>query len=140
MADPQAAEQAHAAIWTRFDGIAGVNTYDGEVPKTPPLDPDGRVHAYAVLYMGPGAWRSTTLGDKARQLAGTGQVTCVGGDPQRALWCVGRIRAGLPGLVSIGGREYRLRLRDDDPGSVRRDDEVTPPRHWVPIELSIFVP
>lgn len=140
MADPQAAEQAHVAIWDRLDAIANVNTYDAEVPKTPPLDEDGRVHAYAVLYMGPGGWRGTTLGDRPRQLAGSGQVTCVGGDPQRALWCVGRIRAALPGLVTVGGREYRLRLREGDPGPVRRDDDVTPVRHYVPLEFSIFIP
>lgn len=140
MASVQAPEQAHAQVWARLDGIGGINAYDGEVPTTPPKDPDGRVHAYVVLWMGAGAWRGTTLGDKPGQLCGTGQVTCVGGDVQRALWCVGKVREGLPGLVTIDGRQYRIRLRQDDPGPVRVDLDVTPNRFYLPLEFSIFIP
>jgi len=130
----------HDAVWTALDALTAVNTYDGEVPKTPPVDPDGRVHAYAVLYASPGNQFSTTLTGGQSALLGSFQVTCVGGDPTRALWCVDKVRTAMATTVTLDGRAYPIRAREEDPGTVRRDDDVAPPRHYVPVEFLVFAP
>lgn len=130
----------HDAVWAVLDAVTNVNTYDGEVPKTPPLDPDGRVHAYAVLYATPGNLHTTNLTGVQSALLGGFQVTCVGGNPTRALWCVDKVRTAMATTVTIDGRAYPIRAREEDPGSVRRDDDVSPPRHWVPVEFQVFAP
>lgn len=130
----------HDAVWAKLDAITDINAYDGEVPKTPPLDPDQRVHAYAVLYISLGNVFATALSGTQGALLGAGQVSCVGGDPTRALWCVGKVRAGLATTVTLDGKSYPIRLREEDPGPLRRDDNVSPPRHWGPVEFQVFAP
>lgn len=130
----------HDAIWVKLDAVTNINAYDGEVPSTPPLDADARVHAYAVLYAAPGNLHASALNGAQGALLGSGQITCVGGDPTRALWCVDKVRTGLATTVTLDGRAYPIRFREEDPGPVRRDDAVSPPRHWVPLEFQVFAP
>lgn len=135
------ARTVHDTVWAVLDAIAGINTYDGEVPSTPPVDADGRVHAYAVLYASPGALYASTLAGAQTSLLGSFQVTCVGGDPTRAVWCVDKVRTGLAGAtVTIDGQTRIIRARSEDPGPVRRDDDVRPPRHYVPLEFVLHAP
>ena len=133
--------EVHAQVWALLAAVAGVNTYDGEVPTNPPVDTDGRVHAYAVLYLFPGRPTALTLDATQSSLLGGFQVTCVGGDPTRALWCLDKVRAALVGaFVTVDGREHQITASEFDPGSVRRDDDVTPPRHYVPDRYDLFIP
>lgn len=133
----------HDVIWARLDALAalaGIDAYDAEVPATPPLDPDGRVRAYAVLYTSPGNLSASALDGGQRCLLGSVQVTCVGGDPSRALGVVDTVRAGLPGSVTVDGLVRVIRAREEDPGTIRTDPNVWPPRHYVPLEFQLFAP
>jgi hypothetical protein len=121
-------------VWALLDGIAGVNAFDGEVTD-PPLDTDGRVHAYAVYYPDPAHARSNRAGGTPNTLDWGCQVTCVGGDRTRALWCVDKVRAALTGRrVTIDGRRGVL-AEVGNPGPIRRDTDVSPVRFYVPLEF-----
>lgn len=129
-------EQLADPVWDLIDAIPAVNTYDAEVPGAPPTDEDGRVHAYAVYYPGPGVLRALDMGATPTDLEWTFQVNCVGGDRTRALWCVGRVRAALTGTwLTVNGQEVQLH-ETTDPGPVHRDDKVTPPRFWLPLSYA----
>jgi hypothetical protein len=133
----------HEVVWERLDEVAsssGIDVYDGEVPATPPLDPDGRVRAYAVLYASPGRLSASALDGGQRCLLASVQVTCVGGDPVRALGCVDAVREGLVGAVTVDGVARVIRAREESPGPVRTDPNVWPPRHYAPLEFDLFAP
>lgn len=136
----------HDAVWTKFDAIVGVNTYDGEVvnsdgaPANPPADGDGRVHAYAVLFMFPGNLYASGLSGTQASLDGGFQVTCVGGDPTRRDWCVDKVRTGLIGTVAIDGQTRLIRAREGDQGRMAREDDKVPPRHVAHIEFVLHAP
>lgn len=132
--------EVHDAVWAKLDAVANINAYDGEVPNNPPLDADGRVHAYAVLYMSPGRLYAGALNGAQTSLDGTHQVTCVGGDATRALWCIDKVRTGLLGSITIAGRVYTIRALDEDPGNVRPDLDKTPPRHYGPVLFRLITP
>ncbi|WP_210651343.1 hypothetical protein [Nocardioides sp. SYSU D00065] len=135
------AQDVHDQVWALLDAVPGINTYDGEVPSTPPLDEDDRVHAYAVLYVSAGRRAALMLDGTQSSLFSGFQVTCVGGDPTRALWCVDQVRAALLGAsVTVDDREHLITASETDPGPVRRDDDVTPPRHYVPDRYDLFIP
>lgn len=135
------AYDVHEQVWDLLDATPAVNTYDAEVPANPPADDDGRVHAYAVLFMPPGRLADLMLDATQDSLTLTFQVTCVGGDPGRALWCVDQVRAQLVGaLIEIDGREHQITASDVDPGPVRPDDDVTPPRHFAALLFDLFIP
>jgi hypothetical protein len=138
---PASAFDVHEQVWTLLDATPDVNTYDSEVPKTPPLDIDGRVHAYAVLFVSPGRPTALMLDGTQDSLSTSFQVTCVGGDQARALWCVDQVRAQLVGaFVEINGRQHQITASETQPGPVRRDDDVTPPRHFVAELFDLFIP
>jgi hypothetical protein len=66
-----------AAIEARLrEDAPMVNVYVGAVPDTPPADPDGRVHVYAVLYPGPGTIDAGPVGAHRRRapMDGSGHV------------------------------------------------------------------
>lgn len=138
---PASAYDVHEQVWALLDAITGVNTYDGEVPKNPPLDPDGRVHAYAVLFMSPGRPTALMLDGTQDSLATSFQVTCVGGSTARALWCVDQVRAQLVGaFIELDGHQHQITASETQPGPVRLDDDVKPPRHFVPELFDLFIP
>lgn len=131
----------HTQLWGLLD-IDHVTCYDGEVPDTPPSDPTTqRVKAYAVLYDSPGRLSALTMLGTQDSLDSTFQVTCVAGDPTTVLWCADKVRAALVGAtVTLDGDDYQVRAADVDPGPVRRDDDVRPPRHWFPLLFTLFIP
>jgi hypothetical protein len=133
----------HDVIWARLEDTGastGIDVYDSEMPATPPLDPDGRVRAYAVLYTSPGNLHSTSLDGGQRSLLGSVQVTCVGGDTTRALGCVDAVRSGLTGTVTVDGVTRVIRAREEDTGPLRTDPAVWPPRHYAPLEFELYAP
>jgi hypothetical protein len=132
--------EVHDALWAKLDAVASVNAYDGEVPNNPPVDADGRVHLYAVLYFTPGRLYASALDGAQTSLDGIQRITCVGGDPVRAANCVDKVRAGLIGPVTIAGRSYLIRADEADPGPVRPDLDKTPPRHYVPVLFRLITP
>jgi len=118
-------------VWAILDAVTDVNAFDGQVDN-PPLDPDGAVHVYAVFYPHPGNAYSRLL-DTGPESFGWGfQVTCVGGDRVRALWCVGKVRTALTG-VRVGGVVVR---EVGDPGPLRRDDKVSPVRFFCLLDFT----
>lgn len=130
----------HDVIWARLQAVTGIDVYDAEVPATPPLDPDGRVRAYAVLHASPGNLMASGLDGGQNCLLGSVQVTCVGGDPSRALGCIDAVRSGLPGVVTVDGLTRVIRAREEDLGPVRTDPVQFPPRHYAPLEFELFAP
>lgn len=140
-------EQLADPVWTLLDALGHVNTFDGDfvdatgapvdMTKTPYADDDGRVHAYAVYYPGPG-WAHALLScGGVDSLDWTFQVTCAGGDRARALWCVSQVRGALTGAtVSVGGQELQIR-EVGNPGQGRRDDGVQPSRYYLPLIFAI---
>jgi hypothetical protein len=119
-------------------GAPHVNVYVGAVPDTPPSDPDGRVHVYAVLYPGPGTSTQDRLVPIVDGLLWTGQVTCVGGDVERALACADAVADALTGttldLTGIGTGYLR---EIGDPGPAREDRDARPSRWFVPLTYQL---
>lgn len=130
----------HDVIWARLQAAMGDDAYDAEVPATPPQDSDGRVRAYAVLYASPGNLFASALDGGQRALLGSVQVTCVGGDPSRALGCVDAVRAGLTGTVTVDGVSRVIRAREEDLGPLRVDQATGAPRYYAPLEFDLFAP
>ena len=131
----------HASVWALLDAIAIVNTYDGEVPKTPPSDEDGRAYGYAVLYDSPGRRHANALNGVQSSVDGSFQVTCAGGYPERVLWCVDKVLAQMVGAtVTVDGVARTIRVREEDPGPVRKDENVMPPRHHLPLHFQLAMP
>lgn len=121
-------------VWDQLQTLTAVNLFDGEVPGSPPLDPDGRVHAYAVFYPGIGRGYSNRGGGTAHSLNWGCQVTCVGGDRTRALWCVDQVRGVLDGLrVTVAGRNALLVDVTPEETPLRRDPDISPPRFYLPL-------
>lgn len=103
------------------------------------MDPDGRAHMYAALYVGPGA---ANLEDERGNGRGgthvvTFQVTAAGGDPARANRAVDKVTAALVGLRATGGGIIRA---DADPGPPRLDRDPTPGRYFVPLLFRVSIP
>lgn len=123
-------------VWGLINGITNLDSFDGEDP-TPQLDPDGRVHAYAVYYPSPGWAHAVLACGGTDSLDWTFQVTCAAGDRNRTLWCVDKIRTALSGArLSIGGQLLTIR-ETTDPGPIRRDDQVKPVRFYTPLLFAV---
>lgn len=130
-------------VWLLLGGTAGqtftagpVNLYDGNVTSTVPLDADGTVHAYAVFYPGAGAPPAARrVGGRVRNLGWSFQVSCVGGDRTRLLWCLDTIRGRLTGQ-KLGGGVLR---EQGDPGPLRQDTSVTPYRYRLPLDYTLAI-
>ncbi|WP_067428355.1 hypothetical protein [Nocardioides jensenii] len=138
----------HHAVWALLDALTGVNTYDGEIvdgngnSTSPPADPGNhRVYAYAVLYYSPGRRHANALNGLQASTDGAFQVTCAAGDPTSAMWCVDQVLEALAGAaVEIDGVVRRIRIREDDVVSLRRDDNVTPARFYAPLHFRLLAP
>ena len=138
MADPQ---DLHDAVWAKLDAIANLTTYDAVVPTNPPVDGDGRVEAYAVLFASPGRLYASALDGVQASRDSTIQVTCAGGDPNYVFNAVSKVTSGLLGPVTIAGATYDIRAREDfDPGQIRKDETKTLPRFFLPLEFRLHVP
>ena len=127
-------------VWAALDAITNINTFRGKVDN-PPLDPDGTVHAYAVLYESPGRRTGSRLGSTRDRLDAGFQVTCVGGDTVRCLWCIDKVVTALTGtLLTIPGRANPRRIVEDESNASRYvipDEDVSPARFFVPLLFNI---
>lgn len=126
-------------VWALLQAVTNVNHYRGVVDTSPPKDPDGKVHAHTVFYPGAGRQVATRSCATPAALAWSFQITCVGGDDNRCLWCVDKVRTGLADATVADG--YLIRpVRDADPGPVRRDDDTEPPRFYLPLLFGVYIP
>lgn len=130
-------------VWDLIDAVTGVNTYDGEFVDANgntvqvPRDADGRVHPYAVYYPSPGWAHALLACGGTDSLDWTFQVTCAAGTRTQALWCVSKIRGALSGK-RLTIRDQGLLIHEElNPGSVRRDDKLDPPRFYVPLLFAV---
>jgi hypothetical protein len=91
---------------------------------------------YAVLHFAPGRSIAESLADRRTDYEGLFQVTCVGPDEERCLWVADKARKALHGPLAVGGRTV---WRPEELGGppVQRDDDVTPPLFYVPIQYQL---
>jgi hypothetical protein len=107
--------------------VGGTPTSSGWVP------PD----KYCVLYPEPGMAVRESLADARTDFNSVMQITCVGGDAERALWVADRVRKALAATpLAVAGRAC---WPPEDLGGppVARDDDVTPPVWFVPVQYRI---
>lgn len=133
-------------VWAVLDAIADLNTYDGEIldgegrPTSPPNDPDGRCHSYAVYYPAPGRQTLGRLAAVPLNVAWAFQVTCAGGDRTRCLWAVDRVTAAFMGRRFIYADVISGKVTQAaDAGPVRRDETVKPSRFYLPLLFALHV-
>lgn len=112
---------------------AGLTVYLGGTPASAGWTPPDK---FAVLYPNPGMVGRASLADDRTDFTGMVQVTCVGGSVERALWVADRVRQALSGPLTVAGRNA---WRPEDQGGppVQRDDDVTPPLWFVPVQYLI---
>ncbi|MGA4864103.1 hypothetical protein ACPB9J_15800 [Streptomyces lavendulocolor] len=91
---------------------------------------------YAVLYFTPGRSVTESLADQRTDYDGVFQVTCVGPDEERCLWVADKVRRALHGPVTVGGRKAWRPVELGGP-PVLRDDDVSPPLFYVPIQYQL---
>lgn len=127
---------AREAVLARLDPIANITVYDGEVPTTPPVDAEGRVHPYLVLYPGGGNATRTALDATSSLTAWSFQVTAVGGDPQRCLWAAAAAASALVDVRLAIPDWVCAPLEQQPTPDMARDDKPRPPRFYVPLRFS----
>jgi hypothetical protein len=115
-----------AATYALLQAIPDLHVFDTELPSNPPLDPDKRVHPYAVFFPGGG----NAFGDRLNQdtptdVAWRCRILFVGGDMTRALWALDKIRAALTGTRPTGGARLKEVLDDV---TIRTETGVVPSR------------
>lgn len=107
-----------AAVRDRITAISPtVDAFAGEPDAR--MDSDRRAHAYAAVYASPGNQHHLDLGQAADVLTWQFQVTCAGGDSQRALRAVRAVRAALT--------DWRPVLPGYSCGVVREEPSFIPP-------------
>lgn len=114
------------AVLALLQGIEHLNVFETELPKDPPLDPDKRVHPYAVFF--PGGGRA--FGDRLNKGTPTDvvwscRILIVGGDKTRALWALDQIRPVLTGARPTGDGRLQEGL---DEVIFRTETNVVPSR------------
>ena len=116
------------AVQAALEG-AGLAVYLGGAPAAPP-------DMYAVLYPDPGRASSASLAGERTEFSHIVQVTCVGATAEQALWVADKVRSSLDGPLTVAGR--RAWQPEDQGGPpVARDDDLTPPVFFVPVQYLI---
>ncbi|MDX3087190.1 hypothetical protein PV620_30260 [Streptomyces sp. ME02-6978a] len=120
------------AVTAALEG-AGLTVYVGGLPTDTGWSPPDK---FCVLYPEPGMAVRDSLADQRTDFEAVFTVTCVGGDPERALWVTGRVRRALSVPPDVTGRKCH---RPEDLGGppVARDDDVTPPLYFVPVQYRL---
>lgn len=127
-------------------GVPAVSVYRGEVPKgEPPLLPDdsGRIGPYVVLFDGVGtpdiepdlAGQNVDLRWSSQMIVGAGWQADCSATVDRICDLVYRWSPSIPGLAA-GRTEPPPGY---DPGPLRRNDSVSPPRWWTPLQWRLDV-
>jgi len=112
---------------------AGLTVYVGGEPTTGGWT---RPDLYAVLYPDPGMSVCESLADERTDFDSTMQITCVGSDVERVLWVADKVRKALAAPPIVEGRSC---WPPEDLGGppVGRDDDVTPPVYFLPVQYRI---
>jgi hypothetical protein len=121
------------AVQAALEAVTGLTVYVGGAPESSGwVRPD----RYAVLYPEPGMAVRESLADDRTDFEAAFQVTCVGSDPVRALWVADRTRKALDIPLAVEGRSC---WPPEDLGGppLARDDDVTPPVWYVPVQYRI---
>jgi len=113
---------------------AGLTVYVGGAPTGSTWTTADK---FAVLYADPGMAVRESLADRRTDFETTIQITCVGGSAERALWVADKVRAALSVPLVVAGRTS---WRPEDLGGppVARDDDVTPPLFFVPVQYRLM--
>jgi hypothetical protein len=130
------------AVETLLKTLIGVAYYRGEVPDQPPRLPDSdRVGPYIVLYPFPGKpGPGGDLGGVSDDLDWTGQVTCAAGFETDCEHLVDRVHALLfRATPTVAGIVLGQLVPPPgyDPGPVRIDRTISPPRFSVPLQYRL---
>ncbi|MFR9796632.1 hypothetical protein ACL02U_12110 [Streptomyces sp. MS06] len=91
---------------------------------------------YAVVHMSPGRSVSESLADVRSSFDGLMQVTAIGPDQERCLWVADKVRTALYAPLTVAGR---MSFRPEELGGppAIRDDDVSPPTWFAPIQYMI---
>ena len=128
----------HDTVLAALQAQPNLDVLDGAIDDagepTYRLDPDGRVHMTAVLWFGAGSRYDTgqdaLCGD--RDLTPVSfQVTCVGGDANRARRAALKVRAALTGRYLMTGSSRCTEQLD--PVNPRPDNTASPARYVIPV-------
>ena len=113
---------------------AGLTVYVGGAPTGSTWVPPDK---FAVIYADPGMAVRESLADARTDFETTIQVTCVGASVERALWVADKVRVALSVPLVVAGRTS---WRPEDLGGppVQRDDDVTPPLWFVPVQYRLM--
>jgi len=114
-------------------GDAGLTVYVGGAPTSSGWSPPGQ---FVVLYPDPGTASRTSLAGERTDFSHMVQVTCVGATVERVLWVADKVRRALDKPLVVAGRTA---WQPEDQGGppVQRDDDVTPPLFYVPVQYLI---
>lgn len=113
---------------------AGLTVYLGGAPTAAGWTPPD---LFAVLYPDAGRAVRSSLADERTDFDSTVQVTCVGSDVERALWVASRVRQALAVPLTVAGRSC-WPAEDLGGPPVQRDDDVTPPVFFVPVQYRLM--
>lgn len=113
--------------------VASLTVYVGGIPASSGWTAPDK---FCVLYPDPGMAVSESLADERTDFDSTMQITCVGGDVERVLWVADRVRTALAGPLTVEGRNC-WPPKDLGGPPVSRDDDVTPPLYFVPVQYRI---
>jgi hypothetical protein len=113
-----------------MQGFVGEINEEINLPVPGPGEPqDPRVLAYWVMWPGVGQLENRLVpGTFVNSLNFT--LTVAAGTVDRALWAIGRVRTALAGIEIGSGL---ITEQPFDPGTLRRDDKVTPSRQFLPL-------
>lgn len=132
-------------VYDRLDTLTDVTVYRSEMPTHPPAavgDPEGRVSSYVVLYpFGPKPTSETDLADQTKDMDYSMQVTCVAGYSPDAEYLWDRVHALIyrwsPTVTGVAFGGFRPPT-GYQPGPLRRNEVVKPPRFWVPLQYVLI--
>lgn len=132
MGDPAA---LHTALMARLDALTNIEAYNAQVPANPPAEAGtGRVYPYVVAWPSAGHADpdARTVDDSTHGALGWPvQVTVAAGDPGWCLAAAQKVRTHLEGHTLTTGAGP---LREETVAPpVQRDDDVNPPRWFVPL-------
>lgn len=99
-------------------------------------DPLPASRMYTALYFDPGRSLRESLADGRTDFETLFQVTCVAPTEEQCLWVADRARTGLHGPLTVAGRQA---WRPEEQGGppVQRDDDVTPPLYFLPVQYRL---
>ncbi|MDH6709748.1 hypothetical protein P3T27_006497 [Kitasatospora sp. MAA19] len=111
---------------------ASLAVYLGGAPAGPAPLPK----TYCVVYTGPGQVSSASIADDRTTLDMLLQITCVATTPEGSLGTADRARAALAVPLTVDGRAT---WRPEELGGphLLRDDDVTPPLYYLPVQYRL---